>query len=295
MKATFTGLLSRCYSTGRGIDQQIGDATVRNPFNLDYQTDEDLEASRRALLLRLLVVVGIMALAVNGVTAFYRGNKILAVVDMVMIPVFLFYLLLSFKRRHLDTCSIVGTTTLGVLTLFLAYFGGTEMSAVIWTITFPIIALNLLGPRRGIVFSIIHLAILMSLFAFGKIISMPVSYSFFWSSRILFAYTTVFLITLIAEKLRATIQRKLLNTGEQLEQTLREREKLIAELTDTINEVKTLRGIIPICAHCKKIRSDKGYWEQVEQYVQDRSEAQFSHALCPDCAKDLYPDQLSQA
>lgn len=268
---------------------------MRNPFNLDYQTDADLEASRRTLLLKLLISVGIIALAVNGVTALYRGSRILALVDLAMIPVFLFFLVLSFKRRHLEVCSFFGTITLGLLTLFLAYFGGTERSAVVWTMTFPIISLNLLGPRRGTVFSVIHLAILLSLFTFGKTIDMPVSYGFFWSTRILFAYSAVFLMTLIAEKLRATIQKKLLRTGEQLEQTVREREKLIAELTDTLNEVKTLRGIIPICAHCKKIRSDKGYWEQVEQYVQDRSEAQFSHALCPDCAKDLYPDQISQA
>jgi hypothetical protein len=268
---------------------------VRNPFNLDYQTDEDLEASRRTLLLKLLISVAIMALAVNGVTAIYRGSRILALVDLAMIPVFLFFLVLSFKRKHLEVCSFFGTITLGLLTLFLAYFGGTERSAVVWTLTFPIIALNLLGPRSGTAFSVLHLAILMSLFAFGKVIDMPVSYSFFWSSRILFAYSTVFLMTLIAEKLRGTIQNKLLKTQEQLEETLKEKEKLISELTETLNEVKTLRGIIPICAHCKKIRSDKGYWEQVEQYVQDRSEAQFSHALCPDCANHLYPDQLSQA
>lgn len=268
---------------------------MRNPFNLDYQTDEDLEASRRTLLLKLLISVAIMALAVNGVTAIYRGSRILALVDLAMIPVFLFFLVLSFKRKHLEVCSFFGTITLGLLTLFLAYFGGTERSAVVWTLTFPIIALNLLGPRSGTAFSVLHLAILMSLFAFGKVIDMPVSYSFFWSSRILFAYSTVFLMTLIAEKLRGTIQNKLLKTQEQLEETLKEKEKLISELTETLNEVKTLRGIIPICAHCKKIRSDKGYWEQVEQYVQDRSEAQFSHALCPDCANHLYPDQLSQA
>lgn len=268
---------------------------MKNPFNLDYQTDEDLEASRRTLLLRLLIAVGVLALTVNGVTAFNRGNRMIALVDTVMIPVFLFILVLSRRRRHLDACTFFGTTALGILTLFLAYLGGTERSAVIWTLTFPIIALNMLGPRRGTVFSALHLAMLMSLFAFGRVIGMPVSYSFFWGSRILFAYSTVFLITLIAEKLRATIQRKLLKTQEQLEQTVRQKEKLISELTDTLNEVKTLRGIIPICAHCKKIRSDTGYWEQVEQYVQDRSEAQFSHALCPDCAKALYPDQLSQA
>jgi len=69
-----------------------------------------------------------------------------------------------------------------------------------------------------------------------------------------------------------------------------ERESLIAKLQDAIDKIKTLRGIIPICASCKKIRDDQGYWNQIESYVKDHSEADFSHSLCPDCAKRLYPD-----
>jgi PAS domain S-box-containing protein len=55
-------------------------------------------------------------------------------------------------------------------------------------------------------------------------------------------------------------------------------------------EINTLRGIIPICSACKSIRDDKGYWQKVEDYVRDRSEAEFTHSLCPKCADKLYPD-----
>ncbi len=61
------------------------------------------------------------------------------------------------------------------------------------------------------------------------------------------------------------------------------------KLQKTLEEVRTLRGIVPICANCKKIRDDKGYWSQVEQYVSKHTEAQFSHSICPSCAKELYP------
>ena len=54
-------------------------------------------------------------------------------------------------------------------------------------------------------------------------------------------------------------------------------------------EINTLRGIIPICSSCKKVRDDKGYWQQVEAYVRDRSEAEFSHSICPECLEKLYP------
>ncbi len=69
-----------------------------------------------------------------------------------------------------------------------------------------------------------------------------------------------------------------------------ERERLIRELENALAEIKTLRGIIPICSSCKKIRDDEGYWHQVEVYIRDHSEAEFSHGICPECAKKLYPE-----
>ncbi len=69
-----------------------------------------------------------------------------------------------------------------------------------------------------------------------------------------------------------------------------EKEKLISELQTALAEVKTLSGLLPICASCKKIRDDKGYWNQIESYIQYRSEAEFSHGICPDCFKTLYSD-----
>ena len=69
-----------------------------------------------------------------------------------------------------------------------------------------------------------------------------------------------------------------------------DREKLISKLQDALNKIKTLRGIIPICASCKKIRDDKGYWNQLESYIREHSEANFSHGICPECAERLYPD-----
>jgi len=69
-----------------------------------------------------------------------------------------------------------------------------------------------------------------------------------------------------------------------------EREKLIHQLQDALASIKTLHGLLPICASCKKIRDDKGYWNQIESYVRDHSEAEFSHGICPECMKKLYPD-----
>jgi hypothetical protein len=68
-----------------------------------------------------------------------------------------------------------------------------------------------------------------------------------------------------------------------------EKEATIVELKKAMDEIKILKGLIPICAKCKKVRDDAGYWQHIEVYVRERSEAEFSHGICPSCAKELYP------
>jgi hypothetical protein len=73
-----------------------------------------------------------------------------------------------------------------------------------------------------------------------------------------------------------------------------EREKLIMELMDALANVKTLTGLLPICANCKKIRDDAGYWQQVETYVAKHTQASFTHGICPDCTEKLYGSYLKK-
>ncbi|MCB2185204.1 MAG: PAS domain S-box protein [Deltaproteobacteria bacterium] len=69
-----------------------------------------------------------------------------------------------------------------------------------------------------------------------------------------------------------------------------DKERLIGELKTALSEVKALQGLIPICANCKKVRDDQGYWNQIEAYISAHSAAQFTHGICPDCVKILYPE-----
>lgn len=80
------------------------------------------------------------------------------------------------------------------------------------------------------------------------------------------------------EELRARVQvgRRLVTLQERLGER-------VAELQDALTKVKQLNGLLPICAYCKRIRTDQDYWEQVEHYVAEHSEAQFSHGICPTC------------
>jgi hypothetical protein len=87
---------------------------------------------------------------------------------------------------------------------------------------------------------------------------------------------------------------RLRRSHDHLEERVRSRttelEAANTRLVTVLKEVKTLKGMLPICANCKKIRDDSGYWNLIEDYIRDHSEAEFSHGICPDCLRKLYPD-----
>jgi len=87
-----------------------------------------------------------------------------------------------------------------------------------------------------------------------------------------------------------TLDQKVQERTKELEKKNRQLETANLELYKSLEKVKLLSGLLPICASCKKIRGDQGYWQQVEEYISDHSEAIFSHGLCPECLKNLYPD-----
>ncbi len=89
--------------------------------------------------------------------------------------------------------------------------------------------------------------------------------------------------------LNRTLEEKVHQRTIELKAKNKERKKLIKELQASLEEINTLGGLLPICAKCKRIRDDQGYWNQIEAYISDHSKAVFSHSICPDCASKLYP------
>jgi len=95
-----------------------------------------------------------------------------------------------------------------------------------------------------------------------------------------------------SERLRSEANRSLQLEIEERMRSEKEKEELIVKLQTSLDQVKTLHGLLPICMNCKKIRDDKGYWQQVEIYLHEHSpEVQFSHGLCPECAEKMYPTE----
>lgn len=124
---------------------------------------------------------------------------------------------------------------------------------------------------------ILLLGITISLLLFGMVLSLTKSRN----QAIALADTTLDLET-TNMGLRREITERI--------QAEEERNRLVLDLKKTLSEVKTLRGFLPICSHCKKIRDDNGYWKQIEAYIQEHSHAEFSHSICQECAKKYYPD-----
>jgi len=95
---------------------------------------------------------------------------------------------------------------------------------------------------------------------------------------------------LALQSLRQEIQA----ANAQLQSQVHELNSLNSQLQEALDQVKTLSGLLPICANCKKIKDDQGYWHQVEVYVQQHSDAEFSHGFCPECLRELYPEYYGQ-
>ena len=115
------------------------------------------------------------------------------------------------------------------------------------------------------------------------VINKPSSFFDFYSKNRMYVLSTGLVFLMIIVVILSVALYKISSLSK-------ERKNLVADLSDSIKRIKRIDGLLPICAVCKKIRNDKGYWEQIEDYIKDHSSADFSHSLCRDCANKLYPD-----
>jgi hypothetical protein len=144
-------------------------------------------------------------------------------------------------------------------------------TAAMWAFAYPLVFLLLLGNREGVIWT-------GAFFAGAACILLlsPTAFPPHFRAGFLATFFMVAVMAYAIESLRGRFER--------------ESHALIGQLETALSEVKTLKGLLPICAHCKKIRDDTGYWNQIESYLQEHADASFTHSVCPDCIQELYPE-----
>lgn len=111
----------------------------------------------------------------------------------------------------------------------------------------------------------------------------------------LIALLSILIIGVIISRISKAIGGEIDHAHDELKRADKEREQLISELREALSEVKTLSGLLPTCASCKKIRDDEGYWHEIEHYITQHTDAKFTHGLCLECAKKLYPEHYKKS
>ena len=182
-------------------------------------------------------------------------------------------------KKVMEFSSSLFIISIGVFCIFLTVLSGPSSFSPYFTGLLFAFTGILSTAGLGFIYSFIALIINLIIFEFAIVFISPVPgmllvvYNFFLVSMVLiFAYIGYF-----------------------IERISRKNFIVSAQLMESLSEVRQLSGLLPICASCKKIRDDKGYWKQIESYIRDHSEADFSHSICPDCVKTLYPDFKIQA
>lgn len=193
------------------------------------------------------------------------------------------------------------------LLLYLLSIGGDGGAKILWMYTFPLIALFLLGRKEGFFWNVgLLVGALILLFQEGSRLQ-TFNYPLGFKLRFVLIYVMISAIALwfeyrrkhyregMVEKARLLEEEKRL-LQEQINQRLRaeqEKDHLIGELQTALEEVQTLRGLLPICSYCHKIRNDDGFWNRIESYLEAHADVQFTHGICPDCRDEHFPGLCS--
>jgi hypothetical protein len=242
-----------------------------------------IDDKRRKLFLFLVcsfsAIIGIIALfiynySINSV----RELKISVILISIIVTAYI-------ALKKLDSDMLIYRICLLLLCMSLFYSvpnGAGQGTSLYWLYIFPLLFFFFFGKKEGLIWFIIF-----SFCLFFVILSSSV---FGWYSygnttvlRFIITYIIVAMIGYGLESSRE-LSNKLLAENNQV--LLQEKQRL--EIA--IDEIKTLSDLLPICSSCKKIRDDKGYWNQIESYIASHTNAKFSHGICPDCAKRLYPE-----
>ncbi len=240
-----------------------------------------VERTRRRYLIVLLTSVGIPVILLFAVVDFLEGDTIEFVVDLILASILLAGLVVLFRYNKDRVAYGVGLNLLALAVLYNVALGAGHESALYWVYVLPLLLFFFLGRRDGLISVGFSLLVLTVLLFFPGFVG-AYDYGVQTGSRF---YISFLFVAVVGYGLEASRYRFSDMLRKEHEELLEEK----SNLEKALKQIKTLRGLLPMCANCKKIRDDSGYWKQIESYLHEHSDAKFSHGICPDCAKTLYP------
>lgn len=220
-----------------------------------------LDDTRQKIFLSMNIAY-IVILSGYGIYNIIIENAGIGIFELVLSFLLITSVFLVIKKILIFIPIAVSMASFYIMSIYLFISGGAHGTGIFWLFIIPVIFFFFLGLKYGTIFFMIQCISVISLFFISKEGYINIYYD---DKTVLF-----FLIVSFFELIILFLYERILN--------------------DYLSQIKTMRGLLPICASCKKIRDDKGYWKQVEVYIQEHSEADFTHSICPDCAKKLYPD-----
>lgn len=185
--------------------------------------------------------------------------------------------------RHALTVYRANALVFALLILYMIAVGGDGGSRSLWIYVYPLVLVFVLGVNEGAVWVSALLVSAVGLM-WSSLPGLTVYvYPLGFKIRLVGMYAAVSLATMAFEHSRRVYRDAMWREREK-------KEALIQELQESLAQVKTLKGLVPICAHCHCIRDDQGFWNQLEGYLCKHSDANFSHGICPACVKTFFPD-----
>jgi hypothetical protein len=251
-----------------------------------FGTDAPASVLRQVSLVNVLLLFSALFSLTFGWFAWRRGDLVPAILDASMAGLMGFMHLHLRIRKNLERTASMAVLLGGVFLWLLVLHGSVMQSGFVWIVIYPAVALFSLGARRG--------SVAAATLFFGVL-------AVFILSHHLAVYLLIYFFTLLMEVTRTHfLARQEEARGEQerqarlLEQNNEEKAALIDQLERNLREVRALRGLLPICTDCGKLRDDEGYWQELGAYLHETTGTELTHGICPDCARELYAEFMPE-
>lgn len=211
-------------------------------------------------LISLLIFFG------YGLFNLWKGVMVIGFFEVMVAFILASTLYFVIKKKIFHIPGTINIIVFQIMAVYLFMSGGVANSGIFWIFLFPITYYFFKGSKIGSIWFFLQLTLMTLIFLFSKLDYCSVSYTDI--------YFFVSAMVLIIEAIVLYIHERI--TEENLD------------------HIKKLRGLLPICSVCKKIRDDEGYWNTLEIYIKEHSDAEFTHSLCPDCTKKIYPELMDK-